>query len=138
MSPVGALAGAATSLALVPVFFRQSIPDWNDLLTPILVRGGIWSAIAVVGGAAFAGGLGSWRHVPVASLSAGVGAFAASVVYHLLSGFLFPRSNPWDPVGGSAVLRLLATSLVTLLVAVGVARGAPLGLRPPAEPGPAH
>jgi hypothetical protein len=136
--PVGALAGAATSQALVPVFFRQNVPDWNDLLTPILVRGGIWSMIGIVGGVAFAAGLRSWRLAPVAALSAVVSAFAASALFHLLSGFLFPHSNPWDPVGGSAVLRLLATSLMTLLVAVGVTRGTPLGARPPAEPGPAR
>src|SRR5262249_38751799 len=80
----------------------------------------------------------SWRHAPAAALSAAAGALVASVVFHLLSGFLFPRSSAWDPVGGSVVIRLLATLLVTLLVAVALARGAPRRLPPPAEPRVAH
>jgi hypothetical protein len=135
---VGAFAAAGASLALIPIFFRQLVPDSNDLLTPILIHGGIWTAIGVVGGIAFAAGMNSWRHLPAAVFFACVGAFTASIIFHVLTGMLFPHSSSAEPVGGSAVVRLLATSLVTVLVAIGVAQGTLVRPLRPADPGPTH
>jgi len=136
---VGALAGAACSWALIPIFARQLVPDQNDLFTPILIHGGIWMAIGAVGGMAFAAGMGAWRQLPITAVCACVGAFTASVIFHLLVGMLFPHSSPSEPVGSTAVARLMASSLFTILVAIGVARGAlgrvPLRL---SHSGPAH
>ncbi|GAC1468686.1 MAG: hypothetical protein NVSMB9_11580 [Isosphaeraceae bacterium] len=120
---VGACAGAGMTLALVPILAGQLVPDWNDLLTPILIHGGIWMAIGAVGGLAFAISLRSWHQLPFIIASACLGAFTASILYHLLSGFFFPHSSSTEAVGGSAGIRLLATSLVTILVAIGVAQG---------------
>jgi hypothetical protein len=125
----GALVGALASLALVPLFFRRLVPDVNDLLTPILIHGGIWMAIGVVGGLAFAIGLNFRRHLANALGAACIGAFLAAVLYHLLSGSLFPDSGSTAPLAGSSVVRLLAMFLVTVLVAIGAVRGA-LGRAP--------
>ena len=57
----GSLVGTLTSLALLPIYFRQSVPDPNDLMSPIMIHGGIWMAIGAVGGLAFALGMGCGR-----------------------------------------------------------------------------
>jgi hypothetical protein len=134
----GTIVGALASFALIPLFFRGLVPDLNDLLTPILIHGGIWMAIGALGGLAFAIGMGRGRHVPVAVGAACVGAFVASVLFHLLSEGLFADSSSTAPLAKSALARLLAMLLVTVLVAVGAARGT-LGrdTRPAARvPGP--
>jgi hypothetical protein len=132
----GALVGALSSLALVPFFYRRIVPDLNDLLTPILIHGGIWMAIGAVGGLAFALGLKSRRNLPNAIGAACVGAFLAAVLYQLLSASLFPDTGSTGPVASSSVVRLLAMLLVTVLVAIGAVRGA-LGRAPrPALPVP--
>jgi hypothetical protein len=120
----GGLVGALAAAALVPFFYRRLVPDSNDLLTPILLHGGIWMAIGAVGGLAFALGLNSRRRLANALGAACIGAFLAAVLFHLLSGSLFPDSGSTEPVASSSGVRLLALLLVTTLVAVGAARGA--------------
>lgn len=120
---VGTLAGGAVALALIPVLYWQLVPDLNDLLTPILIHGGIWAAIGAVSGTAFAAGMGRRRQLPLAALSAAAGAFTASIVFHLLVGMLFPQASAAEPVGGSSLIRLLATSLVAVMLAIGAGRG---------------
>ena len=120
----GSIVGALACLALLPLSFRGLVPDVNDLMTPILIHGGIWMGIGAVGGWAFAVGIRSGLHVLNAVGAGCIGGFLASVFYHLLSGGLFPQVNSTEPVADSAVVRLLAMILVTVLVAVGAARGA--------------
>jgi hypothetical protein len=129
----GAVAGASASFVLVPFFYRRLVPDTNDLLTPILIHGGIWMAIGAVGGLAFALGLQSRRHLANALGAACIGAFLAAVLFHLLSGSLFPDSRSTEALAGLPVVRLLAMLLVPVLVAVGSARGA-LGRTPHPSP----
>jgi hypothetical protein len=121
---VGALAAALASLALLPLFFRDIVPDTNDLLSPILIHGAIWMAIGAVGGLAFGIGMGPGWNCSRAIGAACVGAFLASVLSHLIGGGLFPDAGATEPVPRSSVVRLLGTMLVTVLVALGAARGA--------------
>jgi len=133
----GAMAGAAAAFALIPIFYWQLVPDSNDLLTPILIHGGVWTAVGVVGGMSFVAGMNAWRQVPVAAVFACVGAFTASIVFHVLTGILFPHSSSSEPIGRSAIVRLLASLLVTVLVAIGVAKGTLRRLPQPGQSGPA-
>ncbi len=64
------------------------------------------------------------RHLLNTVAAACAGAFVASVLYHLLGGFLVLDSSAAEPLASSAILRLLAMLLVAVLVAVGSARGA--------------
>ena len=124
LQALGALVGALASLALLPLFYRGNVPDPSDLLSPILIHGGVWMAIGAVGGLAFALGLGSRGHLPNAVGAACIAAFLAAIVFHLLNGVLFPDSSSMEPVARSRLVRLLAMLLVTILVALGAARGA--------------
>jgi hypothetical protein len=119
----GAASAVPASLAFLPFFYRSLVPDANDLLTPILIHGGIWMAIGAVGGLAFSVGMSRGRHLLNAAGAACFAAFVASVFYHLLGGFLVLDSSAAEPLANSALLRLLAMLFVTVLVAVGAARG---------------
>jgi len=121
---LGVLVGALASLAFVPFFHRELVPDTNDLLSPIVIDSGIWAAIGAVGGLAFAIGMRCGRHLLRAIGAASLGAILAAVVFHLVSGGLFPDSGSTEPVATSSFVRLLAMLLVTVLVAAGAARGA--------------
>jgi hypothetical protein len=120
---VGGLVGIATSLTLIPLSYRQFVPDTNDLYTAILIRGGIWTAIALVGGLAFASGLGCPRRIPHVLVDVCVGALLATVVFQLLSAVLFADSRSTDPIANSVFVRLLAMLMIPVVVAIGAARG---------------
>jgi hypothetical protein len=121
---LGGLVGALASLALVPLFYRQLVPDTNDLLSPIMIHAGVWMAIGAVGGLAFGIGLRCGRNLLGAVGGACLGACLATVVYHLLSASLFLDSGSTEPVATSPLVRLLAMLLVPVFVATGAARGA--------------
>jgi hypothetical protein len=120
----GTLAGVLSGFFVFRHFFRDVVPDVNDLLTPILLHGAIWMVIGAVGGLAFALGIGGRPQRLHAAVAAGIGAFLASVLYHVLGAILSPGSNASDPVAKSADLRFLAMTLFTVLVAAGAAIGA--------------
>jgi hypothetical protein len=126
---VGGLVGGVASLALVPLFFRHYVPDPSDLLSPILIHSGIWSAIGAAAGMGFAIGMGRARRIPAAVGGACLGAILATVVFHLVSDVLFPDSGSSRAIAGSALVRLLAILAPTVMVAAGAARGA-LGRHP--------
>jgi len=129
----GALVGVLSSFVFLPSFYGRAVPDQDNLLTPTLIHGGIWAAIGAVGGLAFAIGMRSRGHLLNALGGACVGAFSASVLYHVLSGTLVLDSSTTAALGSSAKVRLMAMILVTVLVAIGSARGA-LGRVPPSPP----
>jgi hypothetical protein len=121
----GALVGALAAFALAPFFFRELIPDSNDLLSPILIHGGIWTAISAVGGIAFAFSMGtSKRRFADAIAGACFGAILATIFYHALAAAVFPEAKSTEVVANAAIVRFLAMSLVPILIAVGAAIGA--------------
>ena len=121
----GALVGALASLGLVPLFFREVVPDTNDLLTPILIHGGIWMAIGAVGGIAFAIGTEtSKKQFADAIAGACFGAVLATIFYHVLAAAVFPEAKSTVAVANTAIVRFLAMSLVPIMIAVGAGIGA--------------
>jgi hypothetical protein len=128
----GAIVGALASFALAPFFFRELIPDSNDLLSPILIHGGIWTAIGAVGGIAFAFAMGtSKRRFADAIAGACFGAILATIFYHALAAAVFPQAKSTEVVANTAIVRFLAMSLVPILTAVGAAFGAQGGFLHP-------
>lgn len=119
----GAAAGAASAAALFPVIYLNPVPDPNDLMTPLMVRAGIWVAIAVVAGAAFAIGFRAGRGLSAPIGGALIGAVLATLLYGLLHGLLSPASGPTTLVAAGARERLIAVALMSLLVAAGAVRG---------------
>jgi hypothetical protein len=120
---IGFLAGGAVALALIPLLHRRLVPDTNDLLSPILVHGGVWMAIGAVGGAALAIGMRCWRGLASALVGGCTGALVASVAFHLFSAGLFPEVESTEPIAPTPHLRLLAMLCVTVMVAIGATKG---------------
>ena len=81
-------------------------------------------AIGAVGGSAFAIGMKCGRRIFNAVTGACLGAFLATILFHGLGEALFPDSGSTAPVANSALVRLMAVFLVTVLIACGTAWGA--------------
>jgi hypothetical protein len=134
----GAIVGFLASKVLIPFFYRGLVPDRNDLLTPIMIHGGIWMAIGAVGGLSFAIGMRCWKRVSDVIAGACFGALLATFCFHALSGTLFPMSGSTEPVANTWIVRAMAMFLVPVLIAVGAARGAQGGFLHPAAKATEH
>lgn len=135
---LGSMLGAGTSQGLLPLFFRNHVPDPNDLATPLLIHGGIWGSIGLVGGAAFAVGLGARPpQVLRAAIGGGLGAVLGTVLFHVLGGALFGEdSGVTSPLADESLARLLGRLLIPLLAAVGASRAIDSRPDPALKPAP--
>jgi hypothetical protein len=121
----GAITGGLASVALAPLFYRDLIPDTNDLLSPILIHGGIWTAIGAVGGIALAFAMGTpKRRLADSVAGACFGAVLATIFYHVVAAGFFPDAKSTDVLANTATVRLLSTGSVLMMVALGASIGA--------------
>ncbi len=123
---LGTVATGLMSLAVLPSYnaykFRHPDEAARDLLLPLLVHAGIWSAAGAAGGLALALGLGERRLMARAALGGFLGAAVGTVIYEFL-GALFPAARTARFVSATWETRLLARLAVTLLAAGGAAMG---------------
>ena len=120
---LGGLSGTLSSWPLLALYYRQHVPDPNDLLFPLMVLGGIWSITGAAGGLAFGLGSGRPRHLFNAASGAFLGVLLATILYGVIGVIIFPDSNPTDPLAKSGALRFLARVLVSVSGAMGAAVG---------------
>ena len=136
---LGAVLGAATSLALLPFYFRaldKSQEELSrDLTLPLLVHGGIWAACGLAGGAAFALGLGAGRVGLIKAAVGGMlGAFSGAALYEMIGATAFPQDKTTSPLASIWIARFLARLLVATLagllaaVVINTASRRPAGL----------
>jgi hypothetical protein len=121
---LGGLAGAFASLPLLGLYYRQLVPNPNDLMRPLLTHGGIWCAVGATGGLAFGLGSGNWRRLLNAISGAILGAALATALYEGIGIAAFPASSTTEPLPPSWDVRLLARVLVSVFAALGAAAGA--------------
>lgn len=125
----GLAAGAATSLILVPIGERD--PGLAEsLFVPLLMHGGIWSAVGAAGGLAFGLGLGGRGMAPRALLGGLSGALLGTIGYELVGALVFPLAGTSHALSATAPTRLLACLFVTIPVALCAGRAV---LAPPAR-----
>jgi hypothetical protein len=129
---IGALVGAGVTKVALTLFYRRLAPDPNDVMTPILAHGAIWTALAAVTAIAFAIAIKARRDLFYIVVNSCVAAFSASFLYHTAAEGLFPAANSSEPIASSAAARLLAAVFLTMLVAVGAASGATIRTPAPA------
>jgi hypothetical protein len=134
----GAVAAGGMSLALLPSYnaYKQRHPDeaFRDLVLPLLVHAGIWSAAGAAGGLAFGLGLGERGALHRAALGGLVGAAIGAMAYELIGAAAFPAAKTAQFVSATWETRLLARLAVTVLAAAGTVLGLTLPREPPAFP----
>lgn len=121
---LGAVAAAATSVVLLPWYraYAEGHPDEasSDLVFPLLVHAGIWSAVGGVAALAFGLGLGERGRLARIVLGGVAGAAFGAIVYEFLGAIVFPTALTAQFVSMTWETRLLARVTVTTLAAVGV------------------
>ena len=121
----GAIGCAAMSLAILPLYdaYKHRDPDAasRDMVFPLLVHAGIWSAAGAAGGAAFGRGTEKRGVLPRAVLGGLVGAVIAATAYELIGAIVFPDAGTTRFVSLTWPTRLLARLAVGTLAAAGIA-----------------
>jgi hypothetical protein len=123
-SVLAGAAGAGVTMGLVPLYFQNQDPQSNSLLLPLLIHGGIWSAIGLAAGLAFGIGLGGRGRVLRAGLGGLLGAIVGTLLFEIMGAIAFPTAKTHYPVSEEAASRLLAVLAVSLSVAAGAVVGA--------------
>jgi hypothetical protein len=132
---LGTAAGAFPSFIVMPWHWahRNDDPASLNLLAPLLIHLGLWSAVGLAAGLAF--GLGSQGSRPARVLEAAlvglVGAMVGIFAYEMIGAFLFPADHTVDPFPGTSAMRLLARLCIAGFVGLGVVRALPPAERRP-------
>lgn len=113
----GGSAGFATSEVVLPIFLRRWDQDHENLFLPLLMHGGVWSAVGAAGGLALGLGLGGLGRAARGLLGGLVGGALGAVAFEVIGGFAFPLDRTVDPVSATWVTRLLARLCVGVLTA---------------------
>jgi hypothetical protein len=134
----GAAAAGGMSLVLLPAYnaYQQRHPDeaFRDLVLPLLVHAGVWSAAGAAGGLAFGLGLGQRGALLRAVIGGFIGAAVGAMAYELIGAAAFPAARTAQFVSATWETRLLARLAVTVLAAAGTVLGLTLPREPPAFP----
>jgi len=144
---IGAIAGAglafaAASVALPFYFHAKDVAAEElsrDMVLPLMVHAGSWSALGLAGGLALGIGLGvatggGRARAGRTALGGLIGAVVGAVIYELIGGMLFEVAKTDEPVSRTWATRLLARMAVAVMVglmAAALAEGAGKGRRPP-------
>ncbi len=91
------------------------------MLLPILLLGGIWSAVGAAGGLAFGIGMGGRDRILLGALGGLVGAALGTILYEVLGAMAFPIAETGSPIAATSPTRLLGRVMVTLSAAAGAA-----------------
>jgi hypothetical protein len=120
---VVAAIAAAASYGLLPLFYRRHVPDPNDWWSPLVIHGGIWTAVGAASGLFFAIGRRSIAYAPRVIFGASVGAVLATFLFQALAAQFLLNAGADEPNARTSSARLLARLLVCGFIAVGAARG---------------
>jgi hypothetical protein len=126
---LGTLAGALPSIVLMPWQWRHrnDDPASLELLTPLLLHLGLWSAIGFAAGIAFEIGFEGFKPLRLlgAALAGLVGATLGIFMYEVAGAFLFPSDHTTDPFPGTSAMRLLARICLAGFIGVWTIRSVP-------------
>ena len=103
--------------------YKAQHPDEaaRDLILPLLVHAGIWSAVGALAGLAYAFGLGDRRPLVRIMLGGLAGAALGTLAYELIGAAAFPAAQTTQFVSATWPTRLFARLAVTVAAAAGVA-----------------
>jgi hypothetical protein len=122
---LGGAAGAVGTSQLLPVYFeavRTSEDHLSSNITvPLLIHGGIWTAVGLAAGLALGMGLGGWGRAVQAGIGGALGAVFGTFLYEFTGPFAFPKAATAEPLATERFARLAAHLSVAVLVALGAA-----------------
>lgn len=122
---LGGAAGAGATRGLLPIFFhaQRASEDHlaSDVMMPLLIHGGIWTAAGLAAGLALGLGMGGRGRAVQAAIGGAIGAVFATVLYEFAGPFAFPNASTAEPIAVERFARLLAHLSVAVLVALGAA-----------------
>ena len=126
---LGIAAGALPSIVVMPWHWENwsDDPATTELLRPLIVHLGLWSAAGLAAGMAFAIGAQGFKPTRLleAALAGLAGAMLGIFVYELLGAFLFPFDHTAEPFPGTPRTRLLARLCIAGFVGLGAIRSLP-------------
>jgi hypothetical protein len=117
---LGGVLAAASSLALLPVYFAAEAASKEelsrDLILPAIVHGGIWAAAGLGGGLGLGLGLGFGPAGLIKSALGGlIGGAIGAVLYLIVGAMLFSSGNIAAPLATAWYHRLIARLLAATL-----------------------
>jgi hypothetical protein len=116
---LGAVLSFGAALALLRVYFRAEDTSQaelsRDLMIPLLVHVGCWSAAGLAAGVAYGIGRGGGSsRVASAALGGALGAALGAVLYEVICASALPHSGSTTPLPWSMTARLLSRVLVAV------------------------
>ena len=114
---LGAIAGIASSFALVPVYFRD--PEHTDVTLSLLIHLGIWGAVGAAAGVAFAIGSGGRGLLARSAVGGFTGAAMGGILFDVV-GSVMPLAHTERPLSEESVTRVVAAILLAVSVSFGV------------------
>jgi hypothetical protein len=122
LGSVTALVASAAALPLYDAYSERHLDDVSqNLIPPILVHAGIYSALGAAGGLALAIGLRERNRVLPCFLAAMAGAALAAITFDLVGSAVFPLAKTTQIVPEAWASRLLSRLAVSVSGAVGAA-----------------
>ena len=128
---LGVLVGGGGSYRLIPYLNAHSTDAMgDDLMLAFQTHLAGWLPVGLVGGLAFALGVGGPPKVFVGTVVWGtLGAILGTILYETIGALAFPMTDPSRPIPQGSAVRLMACLL--LAVAVGACAGFGARQRPP-------
>jgi hypothetical protein len=122
---LGSAAGACAALGAVPLaaHIQQRDPGNMsvEMTSSLLAHGITWAAVGAIGGLSFGIGLGSRAAAARGLLGGLVGAVAGAFLYEIIGALVLPGARIRELVANTWDIRLLASLLAIIPVAVGIA-----------------
>jgi hypothetical protein len=118
---LGGAAGAGAARVLVPLYFGNSAS--SNLIVPLLVHGGMWTAISIAAGLAFGLGAGGPGRAIDGMTHAIAGALIATVTCEFAGVWLFPAAQTDRPLSLTPESRAFAFLIVAVVIGAASAYG---------------
>ncbi len=121
---LGLVAGMLPAMVLMPYWWnhRNDDPSTSELIMPIMIHLGLWSACGLAAGLAFAVGRYGFqtRRMLEFAMVGLAGAMIGTFFFDLIGALCFPLAETAHPISGTALTRLFARASVAGFVAMSI------------------
>ncbi|GAC1448023.1 MAG: hypothetical protein NVSMB9_30810 [Isosphaeraceae bacterium] len=114
---LGGVTGAVMPFLILPLHDRLILSSTSGMVSTLVVHGGLWIPLGVVGGLAFGIGLGDRTRLLHAVVGAALGALLGVVAFELIGALALPLADTGQPISTTPSSRFLANVLIAILTA---------------------